>query len=369
LRSDLFLPIRINPPKEFAMPDTELIDALGQVRESYTQKQRAANGLLAGIKNVSGTLSKLGRALDDFSGQNTELDMTHLAGAADSLQRISQAKEQAIDGLLPDLRREAKQLAALTGALRDAISALGVDPVDVVRLDHAYAILQKNVRQDGGLDEILPRLTAALKEAEAQLGNVFGEALRDAMAESGVEVTGQPPRFEIGRFELNANFLNRKASLSYGKWEVARNISVSLDAVIKTYEREARSIEGRSVDGTGWIQQFYEAWEVVNRKNSKTTGRVNIVDCYFEMSLLRQNRAFKNEPSKRSFADYSRAQFTYDFVEFTQRQHLVYNGMIAQMHVATKSQTDSPGKSLWVVTGNSPHDGQYVGDVEFIAER
>jgi hypothetical protein len=346
----------------------ELIDDLDHARGIYAQKQRAASGLLVGIKNVSSALNKAGRALDELIQINTELDAETLARAVDGLQSISQTKEQSIDAVLPGLRREAKRLAGLVAALRDSMTALYTDPVDVVRLDHAYAVLQNMGTQDGVLDILMPRLADELQEAQGQLSTVFGKALRDAMAASGIQVTGQPPRYEIGRFEIDANFLNRKASLLYGKWEVARNVPLSLDAVIKAYEREAKNIEGRNQDGAAWVEQLHEAWEAANRRNGKSSGRVNIVNCYYELTLLRQKPSFRTEPSKRSFADYGRAQFTYDFAEFVLNQRLTYQGMVVHMHTATKSQTDSPGKSMWMVTGGSPHDGQYVADIEFPAQ-
>jgi hypothetical protein len=83
---------------------------------------------------------------------------------------------------------------------------------------------------------------------------------------------------------------------------------------------------------------------------------------------LRQSRTFNNAPNKRSFVDYSRAQFAYDFDEFTRRQRLAYNGLVAYAHTATKSQAESAGKSLWLVEGYGLHDGRYVADVEFVKE-
>ena len=63
----------------------------------------------------------------------------------------------------------------------------------------------------------MPALTQELEQAQARLGDDFGAALRHAMAEMGIEVGGRPPRFEIGRFEIVADFINRIASISYGK--------------------------------------------------------------------------------------------------------------------------------------------------------
>ena len=35
------------------------------------------------------------------------------------------------------------------------------------------------------------------------------------------------------------------------------------------------------------------------------------------------------------------------------------------MHGATKSQTDNPAKSMWIVEGDSPYDGHFIADIEF----
>ena len=103
-------------------------------------------------------------------------------------------------------------------------------------------------------------------------------------------------------------------------------------------------------------------------KANVNSARINIVDCYFELVLLRQGRTFDSEPSKRTFADYSRAQFAYDFYEFTDRQRLAYHGQVVKVHGATKSQTDSPSKSMWIVEGHGRTMGAYVADIEFVKE-
>jgi hypothetical protein len=193
-------------------------------------------------------------------------------------------------------------------------------------------------------------------------------ALRDQLAEWGIALDGRPPRFEVGRFEILGDFASRKASISYGKMETARNIPLSLDRVVKAYLKEVKTIEDRNEDGAEWIEQFYQAWSMVNLKNGKSSGRANIVDCYYEMVLLRQKRTFNNSPSKRTFTDYSRAQFAYDFAQFVYAERQAYQGWVVEPHVATKSQAESASKSMWIVTGNTPHDGQYIGGIEFEQE-
>lgn len=346
------------------MPTDSLMSALEYLRDTYTARQRATNALLAALKGTTGTLTKASRALNDYAGQETGLDAARLSQAQAAFGAL-RLKEEAIDPLAPDLRRESKALAALTGALKDAQAALRGEVVDVVRLGRAHALLQTSKGADATLRALLPELEQELQQAQRALGDTFGQALRAAFAERGVDIGGRPPRFEIGRFDLSTDFVGRTATLSYGKELVAKGIPLSIERVVGAYEREARAITGRNEDGARWIEQFYRAWQTALRKRELADARANIVDCFYELTLLRQSRSFRSAPSKRGFVDYSRAQFAYDFFEFANRQRHAYQGQRVFAHTATKSQADSAEKSIWIVEGASPHDGRYIADIVF----
>jgi hypothetical protein len=349
------------------MPDQTLMPALQDLLDTCTRRSRATGLLMAGLKGVNSTINKTNRVLNDYANQNTNLNEALLVQAQQAFDGLH-FKEGITDVLMPDLRREAKALGAQIGALKEAIAALQGDIVDVIKLDHAYQSLLNSPLQDTELNALLPALAQVLEQAQARLGDDFGAALRETMAEMGIEVSGRPPRFEIGRFEIVADFINRTASISYGKTPVASRVKLSLDTLVKTYQLEVKAIEGRSEDGQRWIEQLYQAWETARRKSERGSARTNIVDCYYEMVLLRQSRMFNSAPSKRSFVDYSRAQFAYDFDEFTRRQRLAYQGQMVYAHGATKTQADSASKSLWLVEGSGPHDGRFVSDLEFVKE-
>lgn len=153
--------------------------------------------------------------------------------------------------------------------------------------------------------------------------------------------------------------------LRYGKDLVVLRISITIDAAMKAYLGAAKAITGRNQDGKTWMAQFYEAYQIARRKRNSTEPRVNIVDCYVELVLLRQGKQFASEPSKRTFTDYTRAAFIYDFYEYTNTQRLSHAGFFVKAHSATKSQTDNPAKCMWIVEGDSPYDGRYIGDIEF----
>ena len=358
------------------MPNDSLINALESLRETYSQRQRTTNSLLAALKGTTSALNKASRTLTEYAAQNPNANGAGLLEAQQALTQEAPAlrlKDDVIDPLLPDLRREAKTLAALVTALRDALAALRGETVDVVKLGHAYQALQTGAQrarlQDGTLDALMPDLLQELQQAQRTLGETFGQALRHAVAELGIEIGGRPPRFEIGRFDIEADFVNRTAAISYGKNLLSRRVPLSVEAVIKAYQRETKAIMGRNEDGARWIEQFYTAWQSALRRREaagRPSGeRANIVDCYYELVLLRQGRTFRSAPSKQTFVDYTRAQFAYDFFEFANRERRAYQGLRVFAHTATKSQADSADKSIWIVEGTGPHDGRFVADVVF----
>jgi hypothetical protein len=344
------------------MPNEPLIQQLELLRDNYTRQQKAASALQAALKNVTNVQNRIQKAFSQYVEQNSGVDVNN----AQTVFANDRLKEDAVDPLLPDLRRELKGLAAISGALKDALSALSSEPVDVVRLDKAVSHLQTAAPQD--IADVIPELNEELELAQRALGDEFGAKLRDALAEQGIGIGGRAPKFEIGRFELEANFAKRFIVLRYGKDVVVPHASITVDAALKAYQTATKLIGGRTQDGKAWIAQFYEAYQRARRKLGVDGVRVNIVECYVEMVILRQGRAFSSEPSKRTFTDYSRAQFIYDFFEYANLQRIAHNGQVVRAHSATKSQADSAAKSMWIVEGDTPYDGRYIADVEFEKE-
>jgi hypothetical protein len=347
------------------MTNDSLIATLEHLRDLYVQQQKAAVSLQTALKSATDALGKASKSLKEYSQQNRGIDETELTSTQTAFDSL-RLKDDFIDPVLPDLRREIKALARLVGGLKEASVVLKSEPIDVVRLDHACTALEQTDYDD--IRKVLPELKEELQLAQRSLGDVFGQSLREALGGQGIAIGGRPPKFEVGRFEIDANFAHRSATIRYGKDIVVPRVSISLDVVLKAYQSAARQVTERNENGERWIEQFHRAYDNARRKGDISGARVNIVDCYIEMVLLRQGRAFASEPSKRTIADYSRAQFIYDFYEFSHRQRRSDNGLYVSAYSATKSQTDSPTKSMWIVEGDNPYDGRYISDIEFKRE-
>jgi len=344
------------------MSNETLIQQLELLHSNYNHQQKAASALQTSLKTVTDAQYRVQKALSVYREQNSSTDINGIETAFAN----ANLKEEVIDPLLPDLRRELKNLTTIISALKDVAVALRGEPVDVVKLDKGIGLLRTSSQQN--IIELLPELDRELELAQRALGDEFGQKLRDALAGQGIAIGGRAPKFEIGRFELEANFARRFIVLRYGKDVVVPRTSITVDATVKAYQSASKAITGRNQDGKAWMAQFYQAYQNVLLKREVRDSRVNLVECYVELTLLNQGRGFFSEPSKRTFKDYSRAEFIYDFYEFADHQRLAYNGQVVKAHSATKSQTDNPGKSMWIVEGDTPYDGRYIADIEFVKE-
>ena len=83
------------------------------------------------------------------------------------------------------------------------------------------------------------------------------------------------------------------------------------------------------------------------------------------MVLERQPKTFFSAPAKNNLTEYTRPQFAYDLFEIAIRPQRAYKDLFVFAHAATRSQTDSTTKSMWIVEGQGPHDGRYIGDIVF----
>lgn len=341
------------------MPNENLITQLDRLRDAYIQQQKAITSVQAAFKATTDAQNKILKALKDY---NAAVDIS----VAQNAFAQSRLKEEVIDPLLPDLRRELKTLTTVIGALKDSSVALRSEPVDVIKLDKGVSLLRASNQQN--LVDLLLELTTEIELAQLALSDEFGQKLHDALAQQGIIMTRSGSKFVIGRFELEANFSKRFIVLRYGKDIVVPRVPITVDAALKAYQNASKLIVERNQEGKSWIARFYEAYQNLQRKQVGDNSRINIVDCYVEFVVLNQGRNFFSEPSKRTFRDYSRAEFIYDFYEFVNQQRFSHNRLVVKAHSAMKSQTDNPMKSMWIVEGDTPYDGRYIADVEWEKE-
>lgn len=345
------------------MSNETLLVSLQTLLDIYSKKLKATHHVIAVLKGKSSPVGKIQQSLGEYAA--ISFDDPALSLVQDSMANVQEASAP----LVATLTRETKPLAKFTGALKDVISALKGDPIDVVKLSKPYDTLKTMATtgeiNDAQFMELLPDLTAEFDAAQEALATVFGGSLHAAFAALGIEVVRSGYKFEAGRFEIMANYMTRAASISYGKEVVIRRVALSVEAILKGYQTAVKQITGRAENADQWMAQFYTAWNIARQKRDATGLRANIVDCYFEMVMQRQQKSFFSTPTKAAFLEYTRAQFAYDLFEIATHPQRVYKGLVAIPHPAVRSQTESAARNIWIVEGPAPHDGRYIGDIVF----
>ena len=262
-------------------------------------------------------------------------------------------KEEAIDPLLPDLRREIKALTAVTAALKEAPPRCAASrwmscawtrpdrPADVQETAGARA---------------RARAAAGARPGAAAARRRLRPELRAALAEQGVVIGGRPPKFEIGRFELEANFVSRSASCATARtWWRPTCPSPSTPRSRPTRARPRRSPAARSARlDCAVLRGLSDCPPQTQRASDR--GAHQHRRRLPGARAAAPGPAFASEPSKPPSPTTAGPQFIYDFYEFTGRQRMAYQGQ-GVMGTLPPSRRPIARKSMWIVEGDSPYDG------------
>ncbi len=276
-----------------------------------------------------------------------------------------QTAQQAIE---PQFRA----LRSTTSALKAAIKLASEDRAEALAMQKAA-----NKLRDAAETVASPELATALRafeestrEALDGLAFDFASDVRDALEAWGYAVDGRPPSLIVDPFVLQLDVAGRKAQWVYGKELLGRPLPLSVRAILKAHERQRKDIAERSLDVAAFLGELHGAWQKLLRARTRAPagGRINLVDVYSRLVLDRQTARFWNAPSRATFRDYERPLFVRDLVRARDMPGLTVDGKAHRLRLgtATKSQADSPSRSLWLPS--SPLDGEYYSDLTFDTE-
>ncbi|MBK7177275.1 MAG: hypothetical protein IPH82_08820 [Chloroflexi bacterium] len=260
-----------------------------------------------------------------------------------------------------ELEPQFKALRASMSALKTAVRLASEEKPDALPMQKALLKLQA-AAADVDSDTLDTAVSAFAAETQTALDNLaydFAKDLRAAFATRGEDVTGRPPTLAIDLFTFEINMVARKGQWFYGKEALTRPIPLSLPTILKAYDQQIKRIVKREIDAVAFVQELEKAWEDCKAKRSRSSGRINLVEVYAQMTMNRQSSRFLNAPSRSTFKDYERELFVRDLVLVREQ------GMTDSFRLggATKSQADQASRSIWLP--ETATDGQYYSDIIF----
>ena len=265
-----------------------------------------------------------------------------------------------------------QSLHAAIAALKRAVALASDETLDAIAMHKHLARLEEAAAR---LDD--PALSAAVAAFAQQtqhgldaLAFEFARDLKHVFEQRGQTVEGRPPTLVVDSLALHIDMGARKAQWFYGKEALTSPIALSLNAIVKAYDQQTRALMQRSVDVPAFVAELYKAWQdqLAKRQKAPAGKRINIVEVYSQVTLNRQSARFWNSPARSNFKDYERAHFVRDLVLAQAAPTVEAEGKTQHLRlgVATKSQADSPMRSIWLP--QSALDGEYYSDLTFATE-
>lgn len=264
-----------------------------------------------------------------------------------------------------------KALKAASSALTAAARLAAQEKLDALPMQKALVKLQQATElvKDAGLEDAgLENATAAFGEATQSaldaLAFQFARDLKESFEARGQRVDGRPPTLVVDALVLQIDIQARKAQWFYGKEALTKPLPLSLGGIIKAYDQQRKAILERKDETPAFLADLYKAW--TDKLDEKSRRRVNLVETYAKLVLNRQATRFWNAPSRSTFKDYERHFFVRDLVLANEAGATVTvdgKSYRLRLGVATKSQADSPTRSVWVPS--SALDGEFYSDITF----
>jgi hypothetical protein len=262
-----------------------------------------------------------------------------------------------------------KELRNATSALKRALKLASDDKPDALPMHKALLKLEQaaDALPDGELQAATEGFRGETERALDALAFEFARDLRDTFAQRGVELGGRPPTLTAGELVLRIDIPARKAQWFYGKEALTRKLPLSSAAIVKAYEQQQKLVSSRDTDPGAFLKELFKTWqdELQSRSRRPSQNRLNLVETYGKITLGRQSARFWNAPSRSTFKDYPRPLFVRDLVLARSEPTVTAEGKRYRLRlgVATKSQADSPSRSIWLPS--SALEGEYYSDLTF----
>ena len=284
---------------------------------------------------------------------------------AELLQKLRAAQQE--------LDPQFSKLRAATGALQSASKLASEETLDALTMQKALVKLEEanQALAHAGLQAATAAFAATTNAALDALAFEFARDLKHVFEARGQSVEGRPPTLVVDQLVLNIDIAKRKAQWFYGKEALTSPIPLSINAILKAYDAQRKTILDRKIDVAAFVAELQTAWQQMVDEKAQQGGRkagntrVNLVEAFSKVVLNRQSPRFWNAPARSNFKDYERPLFVRDLVLAHSDPTTTVDGKSLRLRLggATKSQAESASRSIWLPSGAL--GGEYYADLTF----
>lgn len=278
-----------------------------------------------------------------------------------------------MDEILGRMKQDARLVNPLTRRIREYERLAASGESNAYLLEKALQSVRKVL--DGlspseshqSLEDWYGRQAERIRQMKDEFRYRFGNDLKAALAQQGMELQGQFPKLRAGLYSISVDFEAGYAGVFWGP-EIERiRTRVPLSAaeiarLVTSFDARLRKAEFKPDTllralGDGYDRRLVEL-------NLTPGSRVYLVELLSFIAFARQPKKFAVNPSRENFQEYSRIHFGFDLYRLKQSGNLVLGDRRMQLAVATFDSTVEKSKSIWV-PDNEQGAGTYYSYLNF----
>ena len=278
-------------------------------------------------------------------------------------------------GELVETMRRSGAPPALLGLLAAYRKAEARQPRQVAKLATQLAKIQMSVEADMAaqnpeslfaeemrrpLAEWLRLQHDSLEATRAEQKQVFGVRLAARLKESEIDLKGAYPRMQASLFVLTLDFVAGECILWYGpEQERLAKLATDPDKVAAAIVK-ARGNLGSKLEPASFAAKLAEAAALTQCSEGRKPKRLPAL--LPSLAFLQQSDAWRQNPLRSRFTDYSRADFSFDLY----RCQSALGGI--RLATAIQSETQRRSDFLWIPS-NLSGSGGYFSKITFPGDK
>jgi hypothetical protein len=279
-----------------------------------------------------------------------------------------------MDEVLGRMKQDARLVNPLARRIRDYERQAGSGEGNAHVLDKALQQIRKLM--DGlsasenrqNLEQWYNRQLELVRQMKDEFRYRFGNELKAAVAQQGLELQGQFPKLHAGLYAVNVDFETGNAAIFWGP-EIERirsRIALSAPEIARFIAGFDQRLKKQEFRPEIFLRAVNDAYELRRSELNVAAGsRVYLVELLAAITFARQPKKFAVNPNRENFQEYSRIQFGFDLYRLKQSGKLALEESQLQLSVATFDSTTEKSKSIWV-PDNETGAGTYYSYISFV---
>jgi len=278
-----------------------------------------------------------------------------------------------MDEVLGRMKQDARLVSPLTRRIREYERLAASGESNAHLLEKALQQVRKLL--DGlspsenhqSLEDWYGRQAERIRQMKDEFRYRFGNDLKTALAQQGMELQGQFPKLRVGRYAISVDFEAGYAGVFWGP-EIERirtRVPLSVAEIARLVTGFDARLRKAEFKPDAFLREVGEGYDRrLNELRLAPGSRVYLVELLSFIAFARQPKKFAVNPSRENFQEYSRIHFGFDLYRLKQSANLMLGDRRMQLAVATFDSTTEKSKSIWV-PDNEQGAGTYYSYVSF----